>query len=149
MSNFNIKEMVNEEVVELDYLATDRDSAIREAGNILVNNGCVSESYVDAMVESCNKFGPYIVILPGLAIPHANSDKGVNRVGISILRLKEPIVFGNKENDPVKIVIAVATPDSKSHLELLSNLSKILFDPKKLASMVDCNKKELIELFAR
>jgi mannitol/fructose-specific phosphotransferase system IIA component (Ntr-type) len=146
MSNTSLSEVLSPELIQLDYIAKDKDDAIRQAGKLLQNENYVEESYIQAMIDSCNKYGSYIVLLPGLAMPHASCENGVLKMGISILRLKEPVVFGNTENDPVKLVIAVATPDNKSHLQLLSKLSQTLFDPEKLNKLNVLNKEEIINL---
>lgn len=42
-----------------------------------MNNGCIKESYIDAMVNTVKNMGPYIVIAPGIAMPHAAPEDGV------------------------------------------------------------------------
>ena len=42
------------------------------------------------------------------------------------LTLAEPINFGNPQNDPVKVVVALAATDNKSHIEGLSDLAEVM-----------------------
>ena len=90
--------------------------AIMEAGKLLLKNGNIEENYIDKMIESYEKNGAYIVIAPRIAMPHASYKDGVIKAGFSILTLKEPVVFGNKENDPVDVIIGLATGSNDEHI---------------------------------
>lgn len=142
-----LRELITEDSVQFDVVAKDRNQAISLAGEILVKQKKVDSSYIPAMIENCEKFGPYIVLAPGLAIPHAAPNAGIKELGISCVILNEPVVFGNEENDPVKLVICIASPDNKSHLELLSELSAIIMDPQRL-NQLECvqTKQEFLQL---
>ena len=59
-------------------------------------------------------------------MPQATTNIGVLKSGISLITLKEPIEFGNKENDPVYYVFMIATSDMETHISILSNLSDLL-----------------------
>ena len=53
------------------------------------------------MINAVEELGPYIVIIPHIAIAHARPSDNVLKNGISLITLKEPVEFGNKDNDPV------------------------------------------------
>jgi mannitol/fructose-specific phosphotransferase system IIA component (Ntr-type) len=98
---------------------------------------------VDAMVNSVKNIGPYIVIAPGIAMPHARPESGSNKVGMSLITLKNPVNFGNKENDPVKIVVCLCAIDHVTHLKALSELVEMLGDDenvKIISSSTDVNE---------
>ncbi|MDF2505666.1 PTS sugar transporter subunit IIA [Clostridium sp.] len=59
-------------------------------------------------------------------MPHARPEKGVLYIGLSIVTLKEPVIFGNKKNDPVKIVISLSAIDQTSHMKVLQELMDIM-----------------------
>lgn len=65
------------EQIELDVEVESPVDAIRAAGNLLVKTESASSDYVDAMVASYEKLGPYIVLAPHIAIPHARPEHGV------------------------------------------------------------------------
>ena len=56
---------------------------------------------------------------------------GVINAGFSILTLKEPIKFGNEENDPVDVIIGLASGNSEEHIEIIQKITKI-FSNKEL-----------------
>ncbi len=137
-------ELINENVIELGVKANNFEDAIKKAGQLLVNDGKVEEKYIDSMIEVANDIKGYIVIAPGIALPHARPEYGAKEIGLSLITLDEPINFGNEANDPVRVVIPLAAKDSKSHLELLQELSVLLDHDDLVEKFTDCNKKEEI-----
>ena len=109
--------------------------AIYEAGNVLYQEGYIEQIYGQAMVDVVDKMGPYIVFWKGIALPHADIDCGVKKSGFSFIRLKEPVVFGTPENDPVDMIFALAAVDHSSHVIALLELTNILSDAEKVACL--------------
>ncbi len=123
---------LNEKLISLDVEAATPEEAIRIAGALLVADNKVEERYVDAMVKGLKDVGPYIVIAPLIAVPHARPEHGVLQQGVSLVRLKTPVVFGHPTNDPVQIVCALCGTDSTSHIGMLQSLAAILGNKEKL-----------------
>jgi len=115
-------------MIELDFPAKDWEEAVRRAGKLLLDSDCIEEKYVDQMVSVVKTMGSYIVIGKGIALPHSRSGDGAHKIGISILRLATPVVFGHPENDPVDLVFGLSSIDNESHLRALSDLAKMLSD---------------------
>lgn len=115
-----------DKLVKLKVEVKDWESSIRESGQLLVNEGYIENGYVEAMIDSVNELGPYMVIAPGIALAHARPGEFVNKQGFSLITLKEPVEFGHPENDPVDIVISLAALDHNSHLGTLQSIVKIL-----------------------
>lgn len=105
---------------------SDWQEAVRAAGQLLVDNSSATDAYVDAIVEAVERLGPYIVLAPGIALAHARPQDGAIDVGFSLIRLAEPVVFGSKENDPVDLVFAFATPNAEEHVSALTALADLL-----------------------
>lgn len=128
-----IETLLSEETVAVGVSAKDWREAVRKGGELLVRAGKVREEYIDAMIETVETTGPYIVIAPGVAMPHARSEKGALDIGLSLLLLKTPVEFGNPDNDPVQIVISLSAKDNASHLDLLADIMRLLEDEGFLA----------------
>jgi ascorbate PTS system EIIA or EIIAB component len=107
--------------------ATDRESAIRASGELLVASARCTREYVDQMVAAVEEFGPYIVIAPGIALAHARPSDAVLQTGLSLAVLAEPIAFGS-HNDPVRLVFGLAAKDHDGHMEVLAALAEHLAD---------------------
>ena len=139
-----LKEVLTRDLIEVGFAAEDRDAAVREAGRLLVNKGFATEGYVDGMIENVEVNGTYIVIAPGIAMPHARPEKGAKGIGFSIVTLAEPVVFGHPTNDPVKLVIALCAVDHQTHLKALSELADIIADETKVRQIEDARSADEI-----
>jgi PTS system ascorbate-specific IIA component len=102
-----------------------------------VQEGKVEQGYVEEMVKAFHELGAYFVIAPGIALPHARPDQSVKEVCLSLVRLKQPVVFGHPKNDPVQLVCAIAGVDKKAHIQMLRALASILSDEVKLKEILE------------
>lgn len=140
----SLKDVMSKDMVSLNYNAENWEAAIREAGRLLLNGGCIDQAYIEDMVSSAKALGPYIVICKGVALPHSRSGKHVNKIGISFLRLRKPVEFGNDENDPVDMVFALSSVDNKSHIHALRDLAKVLSQEKTLKLLRNAKTPEKV-----
>jgi len=142
-----LKDVLKEETLELNVETKDWVDAVKFGGNLLYKDNCVTEEYIQAMIDNVKEIGPYIVVTKGVAMPHAQPDKGALKVGVSLITLKKPVNFGNKENDPVNIVICFSATDSKTHLKALSQLAKLLDNDEALQKISSSTSKaEALEI---
>jgi PTS system ascorbate-specific IIA component len=88
------------------------------------------------MLAAVEKFGPYIVIAPGIALAHGKAEDGVIQTGLSLLVIREPLVFGHELNDPVSLVVGLAAKDHDSHIQLMGELAEFLGDQAKVNSLL-------------
>lgn len=136
--------MINEKIIKKENIrlkveADDWREAIRKSGEILKINGYVKEEYIEDMIKAVEELGPYIVVIPHIALAHARPSEKVLENGISLVTLKEPVKFGNKDNDPVDVVFSLCAKSHKSHLSVLENLSRVLADEEKVQLLRDSN----------
>ncbi len=114
----------------------DWREAITKTAQLLITERVIEERYVSAMIRSVEEYGAYIVVGKHLALAHARPEDGVNKLGVSVMTLKEPVNFGNPDNDPVKIVFCLAAVDSYSHLNIMKNLIELINDEQKLNQLI-------------
>ncbi|ARU91896.1 PTS sugar transporter subunit IIAB [Spiroplasma clarkii] len=81
----------------------------------LIKNQIVKPSYVQGVIDNTNAHGPYYLICPNLAMPHADSKAGALGDGFSLLTLKEPVYF---DTHKVSVLIGFAAKNSEVHLEV-------------------------------
>ncbi|MCL2400411.1 MAG: PTS sugar transporter subunit IIA, partial [Defluviitaleaceae bacterium] len=125
-SPLNLCDILKPENIMLDVKCNNWRDAVKVSGILLTNNGYAEESYTNEMVESVEQNGSFIVIDKGIAMPHAGL-KSVNQVGMSFVRLAEPVFFGSP-NDPVDLVFALCTPTKVAHLNALKQFSDLISD---------------------
>ncbi len=145
-----LQEVMSRDAVALDVVAEGWEDAVRAAGGLLVRTGAAEERYVEAMVETVQKLGPYIVIGKGMAMPHARPESGSRRIGLSLVRLRRPVSFGHPEHDPVDLVFGLAAVDAQTHLTALRDLSQVLSDPERVRRIREAETvDDVMDLFAR
>lgn len=140
-----LSEMLTNKTIALNVEVKDWKEAVRISGNLLVETGAVKESYIPAMIEMVVSFGSYIVIAPGVALPHARPEDGVIKPCMGLLTLKNSVDFGNVHNDPVSLVIAFGTIDHDAHVKALSKLARIIGDRNKVQALIDAETVEQVE----
>lgn len=130
-----LKDVLTQRTVALDLEAADWEEAVRVAGALLVDSGAAEERYVDAMIRTARELGPYIVLGPGFALPHARPEEGARQVALAMARLRQPVNFGHPDNDPVDLVFALAAVDHETHLTALMQLSELLGNEEAVAAL--------------
>ena len=119
-------DLVEEDIITLNVEANNREEAIRKAYIPMLNKRMVEPTYVEEIIKNMHRLGPYIVVTKHVALPHAKPEDGANKTAIGICALKNPIVFGNKENDPVKYLFCLSSIDGTTHLQAMSDLVTLL-----------------------
>lgn len=137
-----LKDLLTKDTIKLNVEAKDWEEAVRIGGELLEKSGAIEPRYIDAMINTVKEIGPYIVIAPGIAMPHARPEAGAKKIGMSLITLKNPVNFGNKENDPVKIVVSLCAIDHSSHLKALSELVELLGDENTVKTICEANDVE-------
>ena len=100
--------------------------SIKVAAKPLLQKRYINEEYIEAMIDNVHDNGSYMVIVPGIAMPHAKSKENVMKTSMSFLKLEEPVLY--PEGKEVDIHIVLAAKDDSEHLDLIANLSTILAD---------------------
>jgi len=143
----NLKELLNHDLVENNVEVEDWEDAVRAVGKLMVQSGAVEKRYIDGMIRTAKELGPYIVVAPGIALPHSRPEDGVKRTCMAFITLKKPVEFGNEINDPVDLVVAFGAVDKKQHIEALRDLATILGDKKNVQSLREAkNTEELLKI---
>lgn len=110
--------------IKLGLAPTTKEEAIRAAGRLLVEQGCVDDSYIDAMLEREELVTTYIGM--GIAIPHGTAAQKarVKKSGIVVLQYPEGTPFGEEKANLVFGIAGVG----EEHIDLLSNICSVLED---------------------
>ena len=95
--------------------AADWEEAVRIGGRLMVDAHLVEPRYIDAIVNNHREIGPYFVIAPGIAMPHAKPEHGVLETGYALITLAEPVEFGDEDNDPVDVLIFAGAINREEH----------------------------------
>lgn len=123
----------------IDNVVDWKDS-IRRSCDVLVADGTVEESYPEGIIETVEKYGPYIVLVPNVAMPHSQENaEGVNKTAVSFMRLANPVAFDSEDREKdARIFFTLASEDSDKHLQNIGELSEILSDDEIINALIAC-----------
>lgn len=121
-------ELLREKNIQLNIECRDWKDAIRKSAEPLLFKGYIEERYVDAMIENVLENGSYIVISKGFALPHEGFELGSKKVGMNMIRLKEPVVIEDEDGDreEVRFFCCLSTVDHKKHIKAFFHLVNML-----------------------
>lgn len=137
-----LSELITEETIQIITEVADWKDAVRVAAEPLLRHGYIQDTYISAMIDNVLKLGPYIVIAPRIAIPHARPDQGVNRLGISLLCLKQSVSFSMSDEHHAHVIIVLAAVDKETHLKAIAQLTKLLSKPDNVDTLVAAESVE-------
>jgi len=136
--------ILTRELISLGQTAADKKDAIRQAGQLLVDAGCVLPEYVNGMLTREESMSTSLG--NGVAIPHGiyeNRDH-ILKTGISVLQLVEGVIWEEDEDDEkVSLVIGIAA-SSDEHVGVLANLAEAIEDDDILAELASTDNPDVI-----
>ena len=132
-----IKDFFTKDTISFAEECKGWEEAIRLCGYPLLESGCIEEGYVEACIDNVKKNGPYIVLAPLVAMPHAKAPEYVKKICMSYLNLKKPVDVLDNPQRPAKMFIMLAAKDGESHLECMASLGKVLSDKEKLEGLIN------------
>lgn len=125
----HLTDMVSAEIIRVNIEAKDWEQAIRLSYEPMVEQGMITQNYVEETIRSVRMVGPYIVITPHTALSHTKREAGALCCALGISVLKEAVEFGSEGNDPVKYIFSLSANDNETHLGAMAELVELLNCP--------------------
>lgn len=119
--------LIENNAVKLNQTAANWQEAIKIGTDMLVASGAIEPRYYDNIISKINEMGPYIILAPGLAMPHARPEEGVLKTAFALVTLAEPIYFDG-EDEPVSVLVTLAGSDSDKHMEGIMEITQVFED---------------------
>ncbi|MCX8643121.1 MULTISPECIES: PTS sugar transporter subunit IIA [unclassified Gilliamella] len=138
--------LIENNSILLNANAATWQEAVKLGTDMLVASKAIQPSYYDAIIRCVNTMGPYIIIAPNFAMPHARPEDGVNRTAFALVTLNKPVYFQGEE-EPVDVLVTLAGSTSDEHMQGLMEVTQILEDENSptgidLDKLRACNNKE-------
>lgn len=125
----NLKQsLIENHSILLNQTADNWEAAIKIGTDLLVKAGTIEPRYYDNIVSKIKEMGPYIILAPGLAMPHARPEEGVIKTSFALVTFDNPIYFEG-EDEPVHVMLTLAGSDSDQHMQGLMEITQVLDDP--------------------
>lgn len=144
-----LKEFVEAKHFKFAESAKDWKEAIRMSCEVLEADGTVEENYADDIIACVTKYGPYIVIMPNVAMSHSQEcAQGVHKTAIAFMKLEQPVSFeeGNPELD-AKLFFTLASCNPEQHLANMQRLSNLMMNADAMEALLDAKTPEdLLEI---
>lgn len=125
----NLKQsLIENNSILLNQSAANWEEAIKIGTDLLVKAGTIEPRYYDNIISKIKEMGPYIILAPGLAMPHARPEEGVIKTSFALVTFDTPIYFEG-EDEPVHVMLTLAGSDSDQHMQGLVEITQVLDDP--------------------
>ncbi|MDR0569225.1 MAG: PTS sugar transporter subunit IIA [Spirochaetaceae bacterium] len=147
-----LKELVDKKLCRFAGSVSSWQDSIRASCIILEEKGIVGKEYAEEIINCVRENGPYIVLMPGIALPHS-MENSPNAFGtaIAFTKLAEPVSFD--DSDPGKkasVFFTLAATDNDLHLKNMRKLFKMLTDDALVADLQNAaSEADLLALDAK
>lgn len=121
--------ILSPDYVSLDVEASSWRNALSQSGNVLKSKNLINQNYIELMISNVENNGAYFVFWPRVALAHANIESKSISFSASFTRLKEPICFGNKLNDPVQYIFTFIASDIEKNYDKIIDIIKLASSP--------------------
>ena len=136
--------LIENNSIKLNQTAANWEEAIKIGTDLLLVSGAIEPRYYDNIVSNIKEMGPYIVLAPGLAMPHARPEEGVIRTAFGLTTLAQPVDF---DGEQISVLVTLAGSDSDIHMEGIMEITQIFDDPDSedgvnIQKFLDCKTQE-------
>ncbi|RCW17546.1 transcription antiterminator BglG [Streptococcus gallolyticus] len=140
-----IQDILSDDNILLETEELTWQEAIKKVAEPLLSKEIITGDYIQAMIESVEEYGPYIVIGPHLALAHARPEDGSLKLGLSLSIFEKPVVFGHEFNDPVKVMFCLSAIDSYSHLNVMKRLVNLIREEDNLIKLTEAKSIKTVK----
>lgn len=115
----------------------------------LLKKGYVKPSYIEAIKQSTEENGPYYILAPLVAMPHARPECGALKTALSLTLLKNPVYFGDNK-EPVKLLIGLSAANPDEHIGAIQALSELFCEEEQLEALLNATtERQLADIIAQ
>ncbi|MDR1505732.1 MAG: PTS sugar transporter subunit IIA [Treponema sp.] len=161
-----LRDIVEQNHAHFIERAENWEDSIRQSCKLLIADGTVTEAYPEEIIDCVKTNGPYIVLMPGFALPHSmENSKNAHGTAIAFMKVKDPVFFDVQKKDPggpqaeevpaadvppvksATVFFTLAAVDSEHHLLNMRKLWKMLTDEALCADLLKAESvDDLLEL---
>lgn len=144
-----LEDFVNRKLTSFQTSFDSWQDAIRGSGENLIKQGYIDDRYVQAVIACVEKYGPYIVIAPDIAMPHSTEKAdGVYKTAISFMKVETPVVFDPNDSEKnARLFFMLAAEDHEAHLKNMMELSEMLMNEDLVSDLLKAkNDNDLLAI---
>lgn len=145
----SLMDFFDRESIAIYSSADDWSQAIDLSMKNILERKYITPDYIQAIKDTTREIGPYYLLAPGIAMPHARPECGALHTALSFTLLRQGVSF-DAESPPVRLLIGLAAKDSDSHIEAIQALSEMLCEDEVIDELFNAkNTEELINIIQR
>lgn len=138
-----IKRVLNGMIQVVDEVK-DWKEAITTVGKLMIKENKIKEGYIKNIIVNIEELGPYIIIAPGIALPHARPSEDVLENALALLKINNGVKF-TEDGENIYLIFCLAAKDSSSHIDIIEQLTLILNNDEKIEKLKNIKSLEGIE----
>lgn len=134
---------IDERQIRLQSNAANKQEAIRQVGQLLVDSGCIEAGYITSMLGREQVANTYLG--NGITIPHGlPKDRDlIKRTGIAVVQVPGGVTWNADEK--AQLVVGIAAK-SDEHIEVLRRLTRVLGDKQQVLRLTQTkDPRDIIE----
>lgn len=140
--------MINKELIILDSDLSNKEDIIGYLAVKAKRLGYITnlDDYIQAVENREKEFSTAIGY--EVSIPHGKCE-AVGEAFIAFMRTKEPVIWDQETNQPVRLVFLIGVPESKKenlHLKILAQISRKLLDEKFREDLLTVDQENAFKL---
>lgn len=114
--------------------------AVEESCKVLLDKQIINTTYVQEIIDCVEEHGPYIVIVPNVAMPHSSGEsKGVFGTAISFTKLKKSVYFNDEDDKKAILFFTLAAKNPEEHIKNIQDLSELLMTEGLIEDLINTN----------
>ena len=120
------------------------EEAVKQSYKPLLDQSVVEPKYIELVINCIKKYGPYIVIVPGIAMPHSTEGaEGCNGTAISFMKVEEEVDFDPEDPDKkANLFFSLAATDHEKHMHNIQSLMDTLMNEEIVEALMKATTKE-------
>lgn len=137
-------EIIGNNRVQFVEKAENWEDAIRKSCKLLIDEGTIKAAYADEIIEAIHELGPYIVLMPGFALPHAMKDSAnAHGTAIAFMKLAKSVSFNPDDTEKnASVFFTLVARDSEEHLKNMRKLWKMLTNEELCSDLLKVSSVE-------
>src|SRR5438876_6619854 len=134
---------IDKRQIRLQSRAANKEEAIRQVGQLLVESGCIETGYVTSMLGREKVANTYLG--NGITIPHGlPKDRDlIKQTGIAVVQVPAGVTWNPGET--ARLIVGIAAK-SDEHIEMLRRLTRVLGDQEQVTRLTQTtDPRDIIE----
>ena len=141
-TGYNLADLLNLQTITIKDHVDGWHHAIELAAEPLLTKGIIEEKYVDMVKTLYPTVSQHIVLGRNIAIPHAGPEDGVNKVGMSLLKINEGLAL--EDGRELHLIVVIAAVDKNQHLNALLQLMKLASTNELVGKIISAESQDEI-----